>query len=83
MSDTVKIVIETTYLYVIIDDILKGIGHCEHPGCECSDSEVITTAVAAALHFGGNHSYAIGFVQETGLMPPWSSPAASRGASTG
>lgn len=69
MSSTVKIVTETTYLYVIIDDILKGIGHREHPNCECSDSEVITTAVAAALHFGSNHSDAIGFVQETGLMP--------------
>ena len=39
MSDTVKIVTETTYLYVIIDDILKSLDHREHPGCECSDSE--------------------------------------------
>ena len=69
MSDKVKIVTETTYLYVIIDDILKSLGHREHARCECSDSEVITTALCAALHFGSNHSDAIGFVQETGLMP--------------
>ncbi|WP_373513325.1 IS982 family transposase [Persicitalea sp.] len=69
MSDPVKIVTETTYLYVIIDDILKSLGHREHPGCECSDSEVITTALCASLHFGSNRSDAIGFVQETGLMP--------------
>ncbi len=82
MFGTVKIVTETTYLYVIINDILKGIGHRKHPNCECSDSEVITTAVAAALHFGGNHSDAIGFLQKTGLMPAWSKTAASRGEST-
>ncbi|MPR36422.1 transposase [Salmonirosea aquatica] len=69
MSDTVKIVTETTYLYVIIDDILKSLGHRDHPACACSDSEVITTAVAAALHFGSNHCDANGFVQQTGLMP--------------
>ena len=69
MPDTVRIVTETTYLYVIIDDILKSLGHRDHPACACSDSEVITTAVAAALHFGSNHSDAIGFVQQTGLMP--------------
>lgn len=50
-----------------IDDILKSLGHQEHSSRECSDSEVITTAVA--LHFGSDHSDAIGFVQESGLMP--------------
>ncbi len=54
MSDTVKIVKETPYLYVIIHDILQSIGHRAHPGCECSDSEVITTALAA-LYVGCNH----------------------------
>lgn len=69
MSDNVKIVSQAIYLFIFIDDILKSIGHKEDKRAQCSDSEVITTAMLAALHFGGNHADAIGFVRESGLMP--------------
>ncbi|MBD0367769.1 MAG: IS982 family transposase, partial [Flavisolibacter sp.] len=46
-----------------IDDILKDIGHSEPGERKVSDSEVITTAVAAALHFKGNQLSALGYVR--------------------
>lgn len=69
MSDRVKIVEQTIYLYVILDDILKGLNHKDDTRAQCSDSEIMTTVMVAALHFGGNHADAIGFVKESGLMP--------------
>lgn len=69
MSDSVKIVEQTIYLFVILDDILCCLGHQTDKRACCSDSEIITTAMVAALHFGGNHADAIGFVKEAGLMP--------------
>jgi hypothetical protein len=69
MSDQVKIVTETTCLYVIVGDILKSICHSEDIRAQCSDSEIITTALIAGLHYGSNHSDANGFVQVIKLMP--------------
>ena len=69
MSDSVKIVSQTICIFVFIDDILQSIGHNTDKRAQCDDSEIITTAMIASLHFGGNHADAIGFVQETGLMP--------------
>lgn len=69
MSDSVKIVSQTICIFVFIDDILRNIGHYTDKRSKCDDSEIITTALVAALHYCGNHADAIGFVQETGLMP--------------
>ncbi len=69
MSDSVKIVEQTIYLFVILDDILKSVGLRTDQRAQCTESEIITTAMVAALHFGGNHADAIGFVKGTGLMP--------------
>ncbi|MBD0293865.1 MAG: IS982 family transposase, partial [Flavisolibacter sp.] len=56
-------------IYCLIDDILKGIGHYEHRERKVSDSEVMTTAVGAALYFKGNQSTAIGYVRSHRMMP--------------
>jgi hypothetical protein len=69
MSDSVKIVTQTTYLYVFLDDVLKSLGISNDCRRHSSDSEILTTGLVAALHFGGNHADAIGFVKEAGLMP--------------
>ena len=69
MSDRVKIVDQTIYLFVLLDDIFRCLGHQTDPRARCTDSEVLTTAMVSALHFGANHADAIGFVQQTGLMP--------------
>ncbi len=58
-----------TAIFCIIDDILKEIYPVEDKRRKISDSEVILTAVLAAKNFYGNHSSAIRFVKEYGLIP--------------
>jgi hypothetical protein len=59
----------TTALYCIVDDLLKAVGHTDDRRRELTDAEVITTALVAALHFGGNMERSRAFLCETGLMP--------------
>lgn len=56
-------------LYCITDDLLKAIGHIDDQRCELSDAEVITTALTAALYFGGNLELARAFLKQSGFMP--------------
>lgn len=58
-----------TAIFCIIDDILKEIYPVEDKRRKISDSEVILTSVLAAKNFYGNHSSAIRFVKEYGLIP--------------
>ena len=59
----------TTALYCIVDDLLKAVGHTDDCRRELTDAEVITAALVAALHFGGNVERSRAFLRETGLMP--------------
>jgi hypothetical protein len=59
----------TTALYCITADLLKAAGHTDDVRCELTDAEVITTALVAALYFGGNVERSRSFMRETGLMP--------------
>lgn len=56
-------------VYCLCDDLLKAMNHVEDPQCQMNDAEVMTTALVAALFFGGNHESARGFLQEMGYMP--------------
>jgi hypothetical protein len=56
-------------LYCITDDLLKAIGHQDDLRRELSDAEVITTALASALYFGGNLEHARSFMKQSGFMP--------------
>lgn len=56
-------------IYCIVDDILKSIGHSEDSRRKVSDSEIITTALAAALYFGGHLDNGRGFMKMTKLVP--------------
>lgn len=58
-----------TALYCITDDLLKAVGHREDARTTMSDAEVLTTALTAALYFGGNVEHARRFMAGTGLMP--------------
>jgi hypothetical protein len=49
---------EIIIIYCICDDYLKSIHHRENPQCLMSDGEVMTTALVAALYFGGNFAMA-------------------------
>lgn len=58
----------TVALYCIVDDLLKAVGHKDDRRRELTDAEVITAALVAALHFGGNLERSRAFLCETGLM---------------
>lgn len=45
MSDSVKIVEQAIYLFVILDDIIKNLGHRTDRRAQCSDSQVMTAAM--------------------------------------
>jgi hypothetical protein len=58
-----------TVLYAITDDWLKALGHREDPRRQFTDAEVITTALTAALYFGGQLERSRDFLRATRLMP--------------
>jgi hypothetical protein len=58
----------TLAIYCFIDDFLKASGHQEDIRAEVNDAEVITIAITAMLHFGGNFSKSRLVLHELGLM---------------
>jgi len=58
----------TLAIYCFIDDFLKASGHREDCRVEVSDSEVITIAINAMLHFGGNFERSRLILTELGLI---------------
>lgn len=58
----------TLAIYCFIDDFLKASGHREDCRVEVTDAEVITIALTAMLHFGGNFEKARLILHELGLM---------------
>ena len=56
-------------IYCLIDDILKGVGHREHGERRVSDSEIVSTAIIAALYFKGNQSHAINYMRSHSMIP--------------
>jgi hypothetical protein len=60
---------EIIAVYCLCDDMLKAIGHVEDRQCQMSDAEVMTTALVAALYFGGNFELARLLLRQPGYMP--------------
>jgi IS5 family transposase len=56
-------------VYVIVDDILKGLNHRDDVRAKMSDAEVITTATIAMLYFHGNFERSRIFMKELGYVP--------------
>jgi hypothetical protein len=56
-------------IFCFIDDLLQGIGHKEDVRRKMSDSEIITTALIAALYLGGHQDNARGFMQLARFCP--------------
>lgn len=56
-------------IYAITDDLLKAISHQEDCRRVISDAEVLTTAMSAAIFFGGNQEQARLYMKEHGLIP--------------
>lgn len=51
-------------IYCFLDDYLKAINHQEDKQRMMNDAEIMTTALLAALYFGGNHERALCFARE-------------------
>jgi hypothetical protein len=51
-------------VYCLCADFLRALHHPEDSQCQMSDAEVMTTAIVAALYFGGNQERARTLLQE-------------------
>jgi IS5 family transposase len=60
---------EVIVVYAIVDDLLKAIGHQEDVRMQMSDAEIITSAIIAAMFFGGNQLLTCRYMREHKLMP--------------
>ena len=56
-------------IYCLCDDMLKAFHHRDDPQCQMTDAEVMTTALVAALFYGGNFEKARDFLQTEGYIP--------------
>jgi hypothetical protein len=56
-------------VFCLCDDMLKALHHYEEPQCRMTDAEVMTTAILAALRYGGNFELARHALQEEGYIP--------------
>lgn len=56
-------------VFCLCDDVLKAFGHQEDQQVQMSDAEVMTTALVAALFFGGNFTLARAMLRDQGYIP--------------
>lgn len=63
------------FVYCLCDDLLKSLRHWEDPQCLVSDAEILTSALVAALYFGGNFQLADTFLHDHGYWPRRLSPS--------
>lgn len=56
-------------IYCLCDDLLRAMHHVEDKQSRMTDAEVVTTAVVAALYFGGNFELARALLREQRYIP--------------
>ena len=56
-------------IYCLCDDLLKALKHYEDSQRQMSDAEVMTTALVAALYFGGNFEPARSLLTNSCYIP--------------
>ncbi len=56
-------------VFCLCDDMLKALHHPEDVQCQMTDSEVMTTAILAALYFRGNFELSRRFLRDEGYIP--------------
>jgi hypothetical protein len=61
--------LQIIFVYCLCDDLLTALQHWEDRQCRVSDAEILTTALVAALYFGGNFQRAHGFLHDQGYLP--------------
>lgn len=62
-------------VYVVIDDLLRQLGHRDHPCVQLTDAEVLTVAVVAALTFQNHHARALAILTKLGYLSGTLSPS--------
>lgn len=55
--------------YVVVDDVLKLIGHRDDERSHVSSAEILTVAIVAAKYFQNHHERALCLLQQTGYLP--------------
>lgn len=60
---------EILTIYCLCDELLRAVGHRDHPQCVMSSAEIMTVAIVAAGHFGGNYAIARRWLHRPDLMP--------------
>ncbi len=61
--------IQIILVYCLCADLLQALRHPEDKQCQMSDAEVMTTALVAALYFGGKYELARTLLHEQGYIP--------------
>ena len=56
-------------IYCICADVLRALRHPDDRQCQMSDAEVLTTAIVAALYFGGNFEKARALLSQRAYVP--------------
>lgn len=56
-------------VFCLVDDMLKCIHHQENQQCVMSDAEVMSTAIIAALYFGGNYTQSCKLLHSQSYIP--------------
>ncbi len=56
-------------VYVVIDDVLKEMGHGDDSRAVISNAEIVTVAVVAAKYFQNHHERALCLLQQTHYVP--------------
>ncbi len=54
---------------VVIDDVLKAMGHWDDSRATISSAEVVTVAIVAARFFQNHHERALCMLPQTGYCP--------------
>ena len=55
--------------YVVVDDVLKLMGHTDDCRTQVSSAEILTVAIVAAKYFQNHHERALCLLQQTGYLP--------------
>src|ERR1700738_2681151 len=55
-------------IFVVIDDLMRALGHRTDPRAQTSDSEVLTVATVAACQFANHHERALCVMRALGYL---------------
>ncbi|MEZ4511502.1 MAG: hypothetical protein R3C62_06490 [Chloroflexota bacterium] len=60
---------EILTIYCLCDELLRPVGHRDHPQCAMNSAEVMTVAIVAVMNFGGTFALARRWLHAPQWMP--------------